>query len=267
MSAEHLELKLCVSCGSTKILEDYPAPGLSICCDCGREVACVPLKVISEDYEEEFLCKNYVCPHCHKKDDSDDLLNNDDGFVVLKCNACGKLDGYKVLPSTGMSNEDWINDGNFDGKAAFLAKNEGHFVFSASATQKIVKDIQEHQNDPVVLCQRSFERLLEEKTEGLNRLGLDRHAIDYARVVARKFIASKGPFTENQLEYLLCGVIVFAQDELPSINKSLEEISVNRNSQPAVANRVSERKISELLNVDRATTGKWKKMVIKDRKR
>jgi hypothetical protein len=108
---------------------------------------------------------------------------------------------------------------------------------------------------------------LVEKTEGLNRLGLDPHAIDYARVVARKFIASKGPFTENQLEYLLCGVIVFAQDELPLINKSLEEISVNRNSQPAVANRVSERKISELLSVDRATTGKWKKMVIKDRKR
>ena len=49
MCADSLENKLCTSCGSTRILENYPASGLSICVNCGKEVTCVSLKVILED--------------------------------------------------------------------------------------------------------------------------------------------------------------------------------------------------------------------------
>ncbi|MGA3288753.1 MAG: hypothetical protein ABSD42_00740 [Candidatus Bathyarchaeia archaeon] len=38
MSEKSLEFKLCPSCGSTEYIENYPAPGVSICEECGHEV-------------------------------------------------------------------------------------------------------------------------------------------------------------------------------------------------------------------------------------
>ncbi len=251
MCAKSLDVKLCASCGSTSFLENYPAAGLSICTDCGRDVACVPLKVISENIEEELLCKNYVCPHCNSKDDSDDLLN-DEGIVVLKCNVCGKLDGFRILPMTFVSDET-LDDGYFDGKAVAMAKEEGHLIFSASTSVKLARAFKKQEKDPLALCQKSFERFLEEKSEKLIRLGLDARVVEMAKFRASQFIASKGPFTDKQLEYLLSGAIVLAQEEPFLKNK--------------IVNKVSERKISELFNADRVTIRKWKKMIMENSRR
>ncbi|MGA2681029.1 MAG: hypothetical protein ABSF44_04425 [Candidatus Bathyarchaeia archaeon] len=243
MSAKSLEVKLCTSCGSTEILENYPAEGLAICVDCGRDVACVPLNVITDDMEEDLLWKNHVCPHCHKTDGSDELLD-DKGVVVLKCNACGKLDGYRLLPATCLTDE-WINDEDFDHKAVARARNEGHLIFSAPTSAKLAKAIKKTDKDPLTLCMRRFEQVLEEKTEELTRLGVDAETIQVADCKASYFIARNGPFTDKQLVNLLSGALVLAQDKLLSANK--------------LAKRVSERKISELFSADRATTRKWKK--------
>ena len=225
--------------------------GLSICADCGRDVACVPLKVISENMEEELLCKNYVCPHCNSKNDSDDLLN-DEGIVVLKCNTCSKLDGFRILPMT-LAGEEALNDGDFDGKAVAWAKEDGQLIFSKSVSKKLAEAFEEQEKGPLALCQKSFKRFLEEKSENLNRLGLDARVVEMAKFRASQFITSKGPFTDRQLEYLLSGAIVLAQEEPFLKNK--------------IAKRVSERKISELFNADRVTIRKWKKMIKENSKR
>ncbi|MGA3059579.1 MAG: hypothetical protein ABSD92_04330 [Candidatus Bathyarchaeia archaeon] len=149
---------------------------MSICADCGRDVACVPLKVISENMEEELLCKNYVCPHCNAKDDSNDLLS-DEGIVVLKCNTCGKLDGFRILPMTWVNDEE-LNDGDFEGKAVAKAKKEGKLIFSAAVSKKMAKAFEEQENSPLALCKKSFERFLEEKSEKLTRVGLDARVVE-----------------------------------------------------------------------------------------
>jgi len=248
MSAESLEIKLCTCCGSTEILENYPAEGLSICAVCGGKVACVPLKVISDD-EEWALMKNYVCPHCLKKEAESEDLVDDVSISVLKCDACGKLDGYKILPSTGWSNEE-INDGVFDAKAVALTKHEGSLIFKAATSKKIINAVKEKEKDPLALCHKRFRWVLEEKTGKLIWLGVAPAAIEAADWMASRFITRKGPFTDKQLECLLSAAIVLAQDKLLLKDN--------------LACRVSERKISDLFSADRVTTRKWKKMLMED---
>lgn len=250
MCADSLEVKLCTSCGSTQILENYPAPGLSICAACGGEVACVPLKVISDE-EDWALTQNYICPHCHKDADCKDVVE-DISIVVLKCCACGELDGYKILPSTGGRDDD-INDGVFGGKAVALAKDEGRLIFSAAASKRIDKAVKEKEKDPLALCRKKFRQVLEKKTEKLIRLGVASKTIEEADYMANYFITRKGPFTDKQLECLLSAAVILAQDKLLLTNN--------------LACRVSERKISEIFSADRVTTRKWKKMLMENRER
>jgi len=161
MYTDSLEIKLCTSCGSTSILENYPAPGLSICVDCGKDVAFVPIKVIQDDMEEELLCKNYLCPHYHTKDDSDDLIEASD-TIVLKCNTCGKLDGYKIL-STPFLAGDELDEADYSKPAVATAKKEGHSIFSAPVSKKISKAIKKYEKDPKTICQKMIETVLREK--------------------------------------------------------------------------------------------------------
>ena len=246
MYTDSLEIKLCTSCGSTSIYENYPAAGLSICADCGKDVASIPLKVIQDDMEEELLCKNYVCPHCHTKDDSDDFIESSD-TVVLKCNTCGKLDGYKILPTPFLA-QDELDEADYSKQAVATAKKEGHLIFSAPVSAKIAKAIQKYEKDPITICQKKVERLLKEKTEKLIDLGVTTKTIEYAKWRTNSYVTKKGPFTDKQLVPLLSAAVILEQDQLSVLNKS--------------PNRVSERKISEALGADRVTTRKWKKLLM-----
>ena len=135
MDEKSFEFKVCPSCGSAEFIEDYPAPGVLICEECGREVASVVLKVIQEA-EEETVISESACPFCGAKNQTEDeniLFSFSEAnfrsgeILVFKCRVCGKLDGYRILPIT-FAIDDEVNEGNFDRKAVAIAKTEGHSI-------------------------------------------------------------------------------------------------------------------------------------------
>ena len=187
MSEKSLEFKLCPSCGSTEYIENYPTPGVSICEECGHEVTSIALKVIQEA-EEETLFSKRSCPFCGDKSQTDDdLLFSNGSFksgeiTVFKCSACGKLDGYRILPFTFAINEE-VDDGDFSRKAVAIAKTEGHFIYSGSVSKKIVKALKEKEKDPVEICRKHFQLLAKEKSHKMLGIGVEPLTIDIAMLL------------------------------------------------------------------------------------
>ncbi len=246
MIEKSVELTLCPSCGSTEYLPDYPVAGASICLRCGHGVVSVRLKEIQEDHNGELrFSAKYVCPSCHKQGFPDDFASVED-ITVYKCRSCGALDGYRVLPETFASSEE-LNDGGFGLKSAALAKQEGHLIFSATVSEKIAEKFERLEKDPIVLCQKQFKRLVDEKNSELGYLGVIDLAVEHAQELCIRYIAACGPFTKKQLELLFPAAVVFAQDELVRLKIK--------------SSKVSDRKVSLLFNANRMTTRKWKKML------
>jgi len=207
MKEKSIELKLCPNCGSTEYVENYPAPGVSICEECGHEITSVALKVIQDHEVEQTLYSKYVCPFCGRKSGTDDdVLFSDDNFqsgsiVVFKCSACGKLDGYRILPYVFAISEE-VNDGDFDRKAVEIAKTEGHSIYSGSVSEKIGKALKEKEKDPMAICQNHFQTLVKEKSPKMLGIGVKPLTIDMATWNVESYVNLNGPFTEKQLEHL-----------------------------------------------------------------
>ena len=250
MSEKPFVFKLCSSCGSTKYIENYPAVGVSICEECGREVASVVLKVISEA-EEEALLSKIICPFCgaESSEDDENVLFSENSFlggglIVFKCSACGKLDGYRILPDT-FAIGDEANEEGFNRKVVEIAKTEGSSIYSGSASKKIVKALKEKEKDPKEICRKLFQRIAKEKSGKLLELGADPATIDLATWRVRSYVDLKGPFSEKQLSCLFSAEIALVQDELINGGKF-------------TGKKVTERVMQEIFDVDRKTVRKWK---------
>ena len=253
MSEKPFVFKLCSSCGSTKYIENYPAVGVSICEECGREVASVVLKVIAEA-EEEALMSKCICPFCGREspEDEENVLfesRNEEGFlgggiIVFKCLACGKLDGYRILPCTFDLGEE-VNEEGFNRKAVATAKIEGSSIYSGSGSKKIVKALKEKEKDPEEICRRLFQRIAKEKTPKLLGLGVDPATIDVATWRVRIYVDDNGALSEKQLQCLFSAEIALLQDELISEGTFKGK-------------KVTERAMEKIFDVDRKTVRKWK---------
>ena len=110
------------------------------------------LKVIQDAKEETVLSKS-TFPFCgaKKQTEEDNILFSDDTFnggeiTVYKCSACGKLDGYRILPCTFALNE--VNEEDFDQKAVAVAQAEGHLIYSGTASVKIVRHLKKKKKTP-----------------------------------------------------------------------------------------------------------------------
>jgi len=250
MSEKPFVFKLCSSCGSTKYIENYPAVGVSICEECGHEVASVVLKVISEA-EEEALLSRSNCPFCGAEIPAGDenVLFSDDSFlggglIVFKCSACGKLDGYRILPDA-FAFDDEANAEGFNRKAVAIAKTEGSSIYSSSASKKIVKALKEKEKDPEEICRKLFQRIAKEKGIKLLELGVDPATIDLATWRVERYMDLNGPLSEKQLGCLFPAEIALVQVELINGGKFKGK-------------KVTEREMQEIFDVDRKTVRKWK---------
>jgi predicted RNA-binding Zn-ribbon protein involved in translation (DUF1610 family) len=233
MKENSLEFKLCPSCGSTQYLENYPTQGTSICAECGHEITAIALKVIQEEDEET----SYACPSCGKENETKEALI--DGYeVLLKCKACSKLYGYRILPSTGWDSET-LDNNDFDRKAVAIAKTEGKLIYSVKSTKKEKKS---------VVNSKQLERIADEKTETLKTMGIRLEIINLAIEKARIFITNEGPFTEKQLKSLFSASFILTQSNL------LESGEIR-------GKNLTECQIAEIFDVDRKTTRKWKKIL------
>jgi hypothetical protein len=251
MSDKHVEFTVCPVCGSTECLLDYPAVGSSTCLKCGHETVTFVLRVVQEDAWEKLFGAGYVCPSCDGKDESDKFFYEDNDVVISKCEACGKLEGFRVLPMTGLGSE-WLKDGDFEEKSVIRAKKEGQPILSAPVSKRLAKTLKHQEKDPVTVCQRRFSALLKEKSRNLASLGVDAKVVEHAKLRASAFIDLKGPFTGKQLEFLLSACIESGQDDLLRTGK--------------ISRRVSERQLSKVFNANRVTMHKWKKMLDEKRK-
>ena len=113
------------------------------------------LKELNEEIEGGFFVKR-KCSSCGLQDSTEEPLFIDSSFfrvVVYKCKACGKLDGYRILPRTWADNEE-VDDGDFGGKAVVLAKTEGQFLFTASAAEEVAKALKQKERDQMKLCKK-----------------------------------------------------------------------------------------------------------------
>jgi DNA-directed RNA polymerase subunit RPC12/RpoP len=255
MGEKSFEFKLCPSCGSTEFIEDYPTPGVSICEECGHEVTSVVLKVIPEA-EEDALYSKSTCPFCGAESPEDDenvlFSENEDsilggGIIVFKCRACGKLDGYRVLPCT-FDIDDGVNEENFNLKTVAIAKAEGQSIYSGSASKKIVKALKEKEKNPEEICRKLFQRIAKEKSPKMLGLGVDPATIDLATWRVRIYADFNGPFSEKQLECLFSAEIALAQDEM--LDKGEFK-----------GKKITERVMEEIFDVDRKTIRKWKNLL------
>ncbi len=242
------QMKICPNCGSTSYFEDYPVLGVSICEICGHEVTSTPVKEVDEEIEERFFSK-CICRVCGR-DQTDDLLLDSESIVVFKCKGCGQLDAYRIIPITISFKED-ISDAAYGNKTAAIAKNEGHLVLSASASEKIVKALQKKQKDPVIACQKELERLISERCHTLLEKGISCCILERADILASRFIAHKGPLTSKQVACLFSGAMYLVQDYL-SLRGELD------------GRMITEIQGEEIFGVSRKTSRKWLKMLKKE---
>jgi transcription initiation factor TFIIIB Brf1 subunit/transcription initiation factor TFIIB len=250
MSENPIEFKLCPDCGSIDYIENYPTPGASICETCGHEITTIALKEISEEIEERFFAKR-KCSKCGTQNLAEKPLFDDLAsfrVVVFKCKSCGKLDGYRIVPSTWADSEE-INDGDFDGMSAVIAKTEGQFLFSASAAEKITKALKDKERDPMELCKKRFQRLIEEKSPKMFEMGMAELTIKIATWKANSYLNINGPITNKQLEHLLSAAIALTQENLA--DKGLLR-----------GKKLTERQLAEIFSA-RNTTRKWKALLEK----
>ena len=202
MSEKSNEFRLCPSCGSTEYVENYPILGVSICEECGHEVASIVLKVIQDAEEENVLSKD-TCPFCGAKNQTEDdnELFSDGSFngvwtTVYKCGVCGKLNGYRILPPTFAFPEE-VNEEGFNLKTVERAKREGQSIYSGPASKKIVKALKEKAKDPVELCQKLFQRIAEEKSLKMIEMGAEPRTIEEATWKVKNYIDLNGPLSRS----------------------------------------------------------------------
>ncbi len=232
-----VQLMLCPACGSKNHLENYPVQGSSTCVDCGHEVTSVALNVIQEDLEDI----PSICTSCGKDNEVEEPIFDEGTKVVYKCTACGKLDGYLLLPPTFQENE-VLNDIEFDGLSVIIAKTEGKLVYPGYSNEK-------EQN--ALGCFTEFETLINEKKETMKKLGVDFQTINLAIEKANNYLAHKGPFSDKQLKHIFPAALILAQSNFLGLGK-------------LQGTKLTERKLEEIFRTNRKTTRKWKDALEKD---
>ena len=231
MEDKSLEQKLCPNCGSTEYIEDYPTQGKSTCEECGHEVVSINLEVIVEKIEEDQ--ETFLCPSCGKRNRTEKALLNDGETIVRKCKTCGKLYGYRILPSAFWDDEE-LNDNDFDRKAVAIAKKEGQPIYSARTSEKAKNLLRfQNQNESVA-----------DEINKMIKMGAVSTTVNLALEKANDFKEHKGQFTEKQLKYLFSASFDLAQSELLHLGEFR-------------GIRLNERQIAEACDVDRKTIRKW----------
>jgi hypothetical protein len=240
MSDKSLEFKLCPKCGSTEYLEDYPAPGTSICAKCGHEIVTITLRETAENFVE------HNCIFCGKEGNTDHLLYEDNFRAVYKCKGCEKLDGRLDVAKAGGSGE-YLNDGNYSRKAAAIAEKEGSSIYIASKAKEVAKALHEKEKDPEEKCKKHLHHIISQQNENFKAAGVAPESIRDAAWKVKSFINKNGSLTNKQVMNLLYAVMYMTQDALI------------RSGQIKTAN-LTERTIQETFSIDRKTLRKWKKV-------
>lgn len=243
MQMNKTEFRLCPKCGSTESLEDYPAPGMSICVKCGAELIKIPLTEISEDriYEQD-------CSFCGAEgEEGDDLFDN--GFVVVyKCKKCGTIDGYSVVKQAYDSG-DSSYDGNYSYETIKIAQKEGTpNLFSAAKYKEIAKALKKQEKDAQEQNKRYLFKLEKEKTPLLLKIGVRKETIKEAIFSVQNIIEKTENMTQKHINILFAAKIL-----------QLEEHAFRTRDIPKKL--ANESNISEITNVDRKTLRKWKNLL------
>jgi hypothetical protein len=247
MSDKSIELRICPKCGSTEYLENYPAPGTTICSICAHEI----IKITLKETDANFSLKDN-CPYCGKGSDESEIFYAEGLITVYKCKGCEKLDGYLELAETFYCDE-MRNDGDYSGKAAAIAEVEGSQIFSASKCQEFVKTLHEKEKDPQEICRKQFNALVSKKHQTMQMYGVESETIHRATRELTYFIESKGPFTGKQLQSLLSAAIDLSQDDLIRMRKFK-------------GNKITKRQMERIFGIDNKTTQKWKNILKENRK-
>jgi transcription initiation factor TFIIIB Brf1 subunit/transcription initiation factor TFIIB len=243
------EFRICPNCGSTENLENYPTPGNSMCGKCSHRTVKIPLTEMKEDqiYSQD-------CTFCGKEGEDGDTLFENDNVVVFKCKKCGTIDGYKINqePDYFDSGNDEPYDGSYSFKTIKTAEKEGTSkIFSAAKYQEMGKALKKKEKDTKIKCNNQLYKLLKEKTEQLEKLGIRKDLIASAFRRTQSYIEKKGVLTEKQLTLLFCGSLIGVEDA------QLRRREINKCN-------ATERNLAELFNVDRKSIRKWKWLLKKE---
>jgi DNA-directed RNA polymerase subunit RPC12/RpoP len=245
MDDKSLELRICPKCGSTEYLENFPAPGLSICAECGQETILIHLR---EMPEEEII--QQPCPSCGKEGEEDDTLLDQVIIIVYKCKRCGTLYGYRVAleppDGIGPAPRQHSLKPKKKQKPVSLYKLEGYKpVYSAEDAERLAKLLKNAENDPKEKNKRKLELIIFKIHRKMERYGIAQETISRARWKVSCFIEREGPFTEKQLQSQFSAAISLAQDDLIK-------------NGGFYGKRITQRQMKEIFNVDRKTIRKWR---------
>jgi hypothetical protein len=225
---------LCPKCGSTDYLENYPTQGNSTCTKCGHQATPLMLKVIQEELEGI----PSACSSCGKEDENSSPFFSSRDKVVYKCKACGKLDGYLLLPVV-FNYEDGIDDNRFDGKSLRQAKTEGKLVYP------------NHSNKKKLTPTNYVKDQIDEKKEILSKMGVDFETINFAIEKAINHLTHKQLYTDKQLEHIFPAALILVQNSLSGLGK-------------LKGSKLNERQLEEIFKTNRKTTRKWKEILDKE---
>ena len=250
MSDKSLELKLCPKCGSIEYLEDYPAPGTSICAFCSHEIVTITLRETAENFSMK-----HKCPFCGKEGNREDILYVANNITVYKCKGCEKLDGRWEVDQAGDSDE-YFKDGLYGHKSVAIAEKEGSPIYPASKAKELAKALRATEKDPEEKRKKELAELIHEKRQKMQQIGVESQTIERAIREMSFFVEreeGKGFLTKKQLESLFSGAVTLAQEDLVRMGKFKGK-------------RITERQMEEIFNTDRKTTRKWKKVLKENRK-
>ena len=154
------------------------------------------------------------CPFCGKEGEEDDTLleevSHRDYIIIFKCKRCGKLYGYKesyVDSDDGNPLDETDNQHSL--KTIITVQKEGRGVFSAAKCREIARALKKSKKR-----EKSPSDLIDEKKSELKTAGVGSLIVAEANRQANSYIESKGPCTQKQLNSLLVGAILSAQDAL-----------------------------------------------------
>jgi Zn ribbon nucleic-acid-binding protein len=243
---ELTKVAICPKCGSADYLEDYPTLGKRTCGDCGHEIADITLKPV--------LGFNGIpksCPSCGPSSKRKDIAYDFDEYVqVLKCQQCGKLEGYKIINIYDTTHQ--VYDKQHSGLTVKIAENEGKPILSTQVNRKIAAALKKSVNSPKGKCQMWLTTMIKQMSKTLERIKIDALILSRATNQARREIQRNGPLTEKQLQILYPAALLEAQETLLILGE-------------VASKAATERQLEKIFNVDRKTLRKWKKRLLNEK--
>ena len=240
-----MEFSICPKCGSDNLIADYPVQGKGVCIKCGHESARVKMKMVEREQEMSGHCYS-----CGEKIQITIILDEDD-VLIARCGTCGNLSGYRFFDFS----DDGLGEpssGAYDSLSVKIAEKEGKFPLTARRLQEFQRALKKKQRDPVEICRKQLDLLINAKTAEMNDAGIDCNSISQACYMTQSFAENRGPYTRKQIQSLFSAMLYVMQDHAVFHRERTSGM------------KITERELTRIFCVSRNTIRKWKRTIQDD---